>query len=49
MIEICRQPPEAPADSWGYVFDKKAIRTRTWKPEAEWVKISIDTIGSPTI
>ena len=32
-----------------YVFNKKAIRTRTWKPEAEWVKVSIDAIVSPEI
>jgi site-specific DNA recombinase len=32
-----------------YVFNKKNIRTRRWKPEAEWVRVPIDAIVSPAV
>ena len=32
-----------------YVFNKKQIRTRNWKPEAEWVRVPIEAIVSPDL
>jgi len=32
-----------------YVFNKKNIRTRTAKPEAEWVKVKIEAIVTPEV
>ncbi len=32
-----------------YIFNKKQVRTRTWKPEAERIKVSVEAIVSPEV
>ncbi len=32
-----------------YIFNKKQVRTRTWKPEAERIKVSVEAIVSPDV
>ena len=32
-----------------YVFNKKQIRTRNWKPESEWVRVPLEAIVTPDV
>ena len=32
-----------------YVFNKKQIRTRNWKPESEWVRVRLEAIVTPEV